>query len=160
MRCWERQIATELTFYLEGDMRRHGGHAINRKLDFIRTNVPTLDLESYLAMLCERQTLLREWLLFLEDYPLVLGPVSTEPQFPVDDDLVSAARLGEIFAANRLLTTVNFLGLPAAAVPVGLAGDLPLGVQIIGNRYREDMTLDAAEAIEDVTGVLTPIEPR
>ena len=160
MRCWERQIATEMTFYLERDMRRLGGHAINRKLDFIRTNVPTLDLESYLAVLCERQTLLREWLLFLEDYPLVLGPVSTEPQFPVDDDLVSAARLGEIFAANRLLTTVNFLGLPAAAVPVGLAGDLPLGVQIIGNRYREDMTLDAAEAIEDVTGVLTPIDPR
>lgn len=160
MRCWERQISTELTFFMEQDIRRHGGHAINRKLDFIRTNVPTLDLESYLAVLCERQTLLREWLLFLEDYHLVLGPVSTEPQFPVDEDLVSAARLDEIFVANRLLTTVNFLGLPAAGVPVGMADGLPLGVQIIGSRYREDMTLDAAEAIENATGILTPLDPR
>ena len=160
MRCWERQIATELTYFIERDIRRHGGHAINRKVDFIRTNVPTLDLESYLAMLCERQTLLREWLLFLEDYPLVLGPVSTEPQFPVDDDLVSAERLAEIFVANRLLTTVNFLGLPAAGVPVGLADGLPQGVQVIGNRYREDLTLDAAEAIESAKGIVTPIDPR
>ncbi len=160
MRCWERQIATEFSFFMERDIRRHGGHAINRKIDFMQANVPTLDLESYLALLCERQTLLREWLLFFEDCPLVLGPVCTEPQYPVDDDLVSAARLAEIFVANRLLTIVNFLGLPAAGVPVGLANDLPLGVQIIGTRYREDMTLDAAEAIENATGVLTPLDPR
>ena len=158
MRCWEQQIVTELKYFMEDDIRRHGGHAINRKLDLIYANVRPLDLAGYLQVLCDRQTLLREWLLFLEDYPLVLGPVSTEPQFPVDDDLTSADRLKEIFMANRLLTIVNFLGLPAAAVPAGVANGLPLGVQIIGGRYREDMTLDAAETIESTVGVLTPID--
>jgi hypothetical protein len=33
-------------------------------------------------------------------------------------------------------------------------------VQIIGARYREDLCLDAAQAVEDQLGVLTPIDPR
>ena len=40
------------------------------------------------------------------------------------------------------------LGLHAVAVRTGLANGVPLGVQVLGNRYREDLSLDAAEAIE------------
>ncbi|MEE8508718.1 MAG: amidase family protein, partial [Myxococcota bacterium] len=58
-----------------------------------------------------------------------------------------------------LVTTVNLLGLPAAAVPVGVVDGLPQGVQIIGDRYREDLCLDAAEAIETRLGAVTPIDP-
>ena len=57
-------------------------------------------------------------------------------------------------------TPVNLLGLPAAAVPTGLADGLPTGVQVIGNRFREDLCLAAAEAIEARLGVLTPVDPR
>jgi len=32
-------------------------------------------------------------------------------------------------------------------------------VQVCGNRFREDLCLTAAEAIEARLGVLTPIEP-
>jgi amidase len=60
----------------------------------------------------------------------------------------------------RLVVAVNLLGLPAAVVPVGAANGLPQGVQIIGALYREDLCLDAAEAIESALGVLTPIDPR
>ena len=37
---------------------------------------------------------------------------------------------------------------------------LPQAVQVIGPRYREDLCLDAAAAIEDRLGILTPIDPR
>ncbi len=50
---------------------------------------------------------------------------------------------------------MNVLGLPAAVVPVGLHEGLPVGVQIVGSRYREDMCLDAAGAIERKAGILT-----
>jgi amidase len=33
-------------------------------------------------------------------------------------------------------------------------------VQIYGARYREDLCLDAAEAIEQRLGVVTPIDPQ
>jgi amidase len=43
---------------------------------------------------------------------------------------------------------------------VGLDDGLPLGVQLIGPRYREDVCLDAAAAVEARLGILTPIHPR
>ena len=60
----------------------------------------------------------------------------------------------------RMATAVNALGLPAMAVPVGIGGGLPQVVQVIGPRYREDLCLDAAEALEDGAGIITPIDPR
>jgi amidase len=54
---------------------------------------------------------------------------------------------------------VNTLGLPAVAIPVGIGEGLPQVVQVIGPRYREDLCLDAAEAIEDRLGIITPIDP-
>jgi amidase len=60
-----------------------------------------------------------------------------------------------------MVVAVNLLGLPAAAVPAGLdEGGLPLGVQVIGPRLREDLCLDAAETIEAALGLATPIEVR
>ena len=63
-------------------------------------------------------------------------------------------------ATMRMAMAVNTLGLPAVALPVGIGGALPQAVQVIGPRYREDLCLDAAQAIEDRLGVLTPIDPR
>ena len=37
---------------------------------------------------------------------------------------------------------------------------LPQAVQVIGPQSREDLCLDAAAAIEDRLGILTPIDPR
>jgi amidase len=55
---------------------------------------------------------------------------------------------------------INALGLPAVALPVGIADGLPQAVQVIGPRYREDLCLDAATVLEDRLGIITPIDPR
>jgi amidase len=51
------------------------------------------------------------------------------------------------------------VGLPCVAVPTGVSDDGPLGVQLVASRFREDLCLDAAEAIEKRAGLLTPIDP-
>ena len=38
--------------------------------------------------------------------------------------------------------------------PIGFAGGRPAGVQIVGRRFREDLILDAMEAIESSVGIL------
>jgi amidase len=59
----------------------------------------------------------------------------------------------------RMAMAVNALGLPAVAVPVGVGDGLPQVVQLIAGRYREDLCLDAAQAVEDRLGIITPIDP-
>jgi len=122
--------------------------------------VPKGDLVSYMNGLAERNRIAREWAQFADQHPLILGPVSTMPPFEVGYDLAGVSEAGKLRRSMRLVTTVNLLGLPSVAVPVGVTDGLPQGVQIIGPRYREDLCLEAAEAIEKRVGVLTPIEPR
>ena len=52
------------------------------------------------------------------------------------------------------MSSINVLGLPAAVVPIGLAAGTPVGVQLIASRYREDVCLDAAAAIEAKAGIM------
>ncbi|MEP2427956.1 MAG: amidase, partial [Tateyamaria sp.] len=47
---------------------------------------------------------------------------------------------------------MNFTGLPAGNIPTHIArlasGPQPIGVQIAGRRWREDLIVDAMQAIE------------
>ena len=137
----------------------HGDADVIRCTEFMLESGLELGLDDYLKTLARRTTHLRDWMLFLERYPLVVGPVSTEPPFAVGFDVESLERTREVLRGQRLLVAVNLLGLPAVSVPTGLWGGLPLGVQVIGARYREDLCLDAAEVIEAQRGLATPIDP-
>src|SRR5262249_4008969 len=101
-----------------------------------------------------RARLLREWLAFLEAWPVVLAPVSVKPTPAFDADLQGDAAVRTLFHNDlRFNAAISVLGLPVATTPVGFAGGNPIGVQLIGSRYREDVVLDAAQAIEDRLGV-------
>jgi len=157
---WWRLVWTETHHLMAPTIRKLGGAAINRAFDIMMTGMPELDLPSYMRGLAQRLKHVRDWLGFLERYPLVVGPVSADPPFRVGFDTDETADVAHLRRAQRLLIAVNLLGLPAAAVPAGLTTDgVPLGVQVIGSRYREDLCLDAAEAIEAQCGLRTPIDP-
>lgn len=96
------------------------------------------------------------WSQFFRDYPIILAPVCCERPWMMDDDVIHIARIAK---AMRMVVPVNILGLPSCAVPVGADDGLPQGVQLIGDRFREDLLLDAAQAIEDRAPVLTPFDP-
>jgi amidase len=117
------------------------------------------DLAAYMAAIARRHSIARDWNLFMQGLPLVLGPISTVGPFQVGADLAidSAKR----FMRSIALTEVcNLLGLPSLAVPVQVADGLPQAVQLIGPRYHEDLCFDAGEIIEQEQGIFTPIEPR
>ncbi|KJC50363.1 amidase [Bradyrhizobium sp. LTSP885] len=115
-----------------------------------------LDQAGYMKAIAERSRHIRNWMMFLEQYPLVLMPTTVRRTPEVNADLGGDQRVKDLFWNDlRFISSINVLGLPAAVVPVGLHDGLPVGVQIVGSRYREDMCLDAAEAIEGKVGVLT-----
>jgi amidase len=73
---------------------------------------------------------------------------------------VADGAVAETIRGLRMAIAVNALGLPAVALPVGIADRPPQSVQVIGPRYREDLCLDAAAALEDSLGIITLIDPR
>jgi len=106
-----------------------------------------------------RQSLLRAWGEFQEKHPLIVAPIFTDIPFEVGKDLTTAG-VAEILRGMRMTVAVSALGLPAVALPVGIGDGLPQSVQVIGPRYREDLCLDAAAALEERVGIITPIDPR
>jgi len=113
------------------------------------------------AMQCfmTRQSLLRAWGEFQQTHPLIVAPIYTDVPFAAGTDL-DDGRVAETIRGMRMAIAINALGLPAVALPVGIGDGLPQSVQIIGPRYREDLCLDAAAALEDRLGIITPIDPR
>lgn len=106
-----------------------------------------------------RHALLRAWGEFQSTYPLIVAPIATDIPREAGSDLDDGQVAVDI-RSMRMAMAINALGLPAVAVPVGIGDGLPQAVQVIGPRYREDLCLDAAQAIEQRLGVLTPIDPR
>jgi len=106
-----------------------------------------------------RHSLLRAWGEFQETHPLILAPVGTDLPFKVGADRTPAG-VADNLRVMRMVMAVNALGLPAVAVPVGVEEGLPQVVQLISPRHRDDLCLDAAEALEEQHGVITPIDPR
>jgi amidase len=106
-----------------------------------------------------RHSLLRAWSEFQETYTLILAPIGTDIPFKLGADRTPEG-VAENLRVMRLVMAVNALGLPAVTVPVGIQDGLPQVVEVIGPRYREDLCLDAAAAVEERYGAVTPIDPR
>jgi amidase len=112
-----------------------------------------------------RVTLMRLWSEFFNGYPLLLLPVSTEVPFPVDLDMRDAAGYARVWRAQTPMVAPPLMGLPGLTVTTGTAvaaegsGATPIGVQLLADRYREDLLLDAGAAIEERGPALAPVDP-
>ena len=129
-------------------------------LDFVERMVPGLDANGLVFAHLERNGAEQEWHAFLTDWDVLLTPASPHPPAPHDADIasVSGAKGGVDVLAPLL--PANLFGLPAAVVPCGFAAEMPVGAQFTARRFGDLAALAAAQALEDICGVLTPIEPR
>jgi amidase len=117
---------------------------------------PPADLERYIAATALRHSASRDWRQFQQRYPLLVGPVNTQPAGPAEtSDPTGPARENPLL----LCSVTTFVGVPAVAVPTGTAHGMPTGIQVIGRHYREDLCLTAAQAIETRLGTLAPVQP-
>jgi amidase len=110
-----------------------------------RAKVHPFDLSKALT---RRATLTREWLALFENYAVLLMPVSGELPFPDQFDRKDEASFARVWHAQLPQIAIPFMGLPGLTVSTGLVGRVPVGVQLVSGRYREDLCLAAGEAIE------------
>ena len=151
---WRKILGSDNAEMMMASVREHGSDAVIKLAEiFSSFNAPS-DLNGYMRLIADRTRVWRDWAQFMETHPLVLAPVSQLPPFKQGADEESEEKSRQLMMDQGMLYLVNVLGLPAASVPTGVNDTVPMGVQIIGRRFREDQCLDAAQVIENHTGVV------
>jgi amidase len=91
-------------------------------------------------------------LAFMENYDVILCPVSSEPA-PPHGATFADERFPAYAPMFSYTMTYNMTGWPGAVVRAGTSPEgLPIGVQIVARPWREDVALAVAQSIETVFG--------
>ena len=69
------------------------------------------------------------------------------------------ASFKRVWQAQLTQIAIPLMGLPGLTVSTGLVGRVPVGVQVVSGRFREDLCLSAGEAIEAGGVPPSPIDP-
>jgi amidase len=159
--CWARLIMGDFGSVLGLLSPMMGAEAMAFVNNFNQTVPALADVAAWSHLMVERDGIARAWSLFMADRPLLLSPTWTQLPFEHGFDTATPAGTAATKELMRPVVPANLLGLPSACVPAGRDEEtgLPIGVQITGRRLREDLCLEAAEAIEARLGVATPIDP-
>ena len=81
-----------------------------------------------------------------KEYDLIIGPTATTKAYLLGKDLDDAVKS---FMDDILTIPVNMAGLPGMNLPIGFSKDhLPIGMQIIGNRFDEAKIYQLASFLE------------
>ncbi len=153
-----RALMTEVKHLMTPDIERLGSDTIKAIFARYFQHYPPYEPTEYLQVLARRTHYARAWSRLLDTHPLVLTPFLPMPYFAPDRDTEGDEGLRQSLGAGHWSFSMNYLGLPAGNVPARLAelpqGPVPIGVQIVGRRWREDLVVDAMVAIEDRLGRL------
>jgi Asp-tRNA(Asn)/Glu-tRNA(Gln) amidotransferase A subunit family amidase len=99
----------------------------------------------------DRRQLVAEVAAIFDDVDLIITPTSSMPPFDAHGPMPTEIEGTQGHAGMSVVLTMlaNLVNLPAVSVPAGLTADgLPVGLQIIGPRFREDLVLAAAARYE------------
>jgi amidase len=112
-------------------------------------------LDQFIAACAERDLLRAKILRQMQDTPVLLSPVSSAPAFRHGEgNYKPGTGYRDTMRHSQWL---NLAGFPGVSVPVAHSNEgLPIGVQIIGRPFEEDLILKVAEAIEDARGPWQP----
>ncbi|SQB37165.1 Asp-tRNA(Asn)/Glu-tRNA(Gln) amidotransferase subunit GatA [Clostridium cochlearium] len=102
----------------------------------------------YKKALKVRNVIKREYENVFKKYHAIISPTSPTPAFKIGEKIndIMAMYLIDIYTVP-----VSVAGLPAMSIPCGMVDGLPIGLQIIGNYYKEDDIFNIAYSYEQST---------
>ena len=81
-----------------------------------------------------------------EKYDVILTPTSPTVAFGIGEKSNNPL---EMYLADICTVSVNIAGLPGISIPCGVDSDgMPIGMQLIGNKFQEETILNAAYSFE------------
>lgn len=134
-------LVDELGDRVSPTLRRYWDHA---------TSLPQPDFSGLVLSWAARDQMRLDLLAQMRDTPILLTPVCSTPAFRHGEREwdIEGQRV-QYLKSFSYCELCNVLGLPAAVVPAGVSPEgLPIGVQIIGRPYEEELVLAVADLIE------------
>ncbi len=123
------------------------------------SRVPPTEFPGAMTLHADRYRIMRLWSAFFREYPILLSPTWAQPAFAHGADINQEVNGIDLVDTIRPVTHANVLGIPAVITPAGMSDGLPVGVQVMGDRFTDLRCLTIAAEIESLVGVLTPIDP-
>ncbi len=145
---WGNILFAETRVMAADSMQQMGSPAVNKVVEAYSAFYDELDMKGLMQAMQHRIEIQRLWSQMFDDIDVFLLPVSGQKPFLNDQDFKSPETIPDMMRAQRFLYLVNLLGLPAAAVPVGVYDGIPVGVQLIGAMHDDAVCLDVAEVLE------------
>jgi aspartyl-tRNA(Asn)/glutamyl-tRNA(Gln) amidotransferase subunit A len=101
----------------------------------------------YLKAQKVRQLISEDFKKVFQKVDVIMGPVSPTTAFEIGaiKDSVS------MYLADIYTLSVNLAGLPGISIPVGFSNNLPVGLQMIGNYWSEEILLNTAHLFQTQT---------
>jgi amidase len=159
-RLWELFFVRCGAMFEEPLVRGHEGKLSPVFRDFLaRAHAfPILTAEELLLAWAEADIIRHKLLEQMQEYPLLLCPASSVPAFRHDERswVIDGQRV-EYLDAMRYTQWWNLLAAPAAVVPVGRSPEgLPIGVQLVGRPFEDEIVLTVASVIDEAFGYQPP----
>jgi len=110
--------------------------------------------ESLLAAWLRRDAVREKILLQMRKYPLLLCPTAAIPAFRHGErEWQVEGKIVKYLDAWSYCEWFNLLGFPAVVVPMGCSDEgLPIGIQIVGRPWQEELVLAVAAKLEQERG--------
>ena len=152
-----------------GEFRRTGGEAITKENDpdsnFIYSQMsrrcPDTSLEKFMDSLQQRARISREWNKFFDQYPIILCPITGDIPFPDLKDLESEESFDLVFDSMLPQIAPPYMGLPGLSFATSQTKQkIPLGVQFISRKFREDLLLNVGYDLEKYYPKIEPVLPN
>lgn len=95
-----------------------------------------------------RTLICRDYENVFENHDLILGPTAPTPAYGIGEKIDDPVTM---YMNDILTIPVNLAGLPGMSLPAGFSDGLPIGMQLVAPRFREDTLYKAGFAFEQAT---------
>ena len=104
----------------------------------------------YLKAQQVRSLLKHEMKILFKNYDILIGPTMPILPFKIGEGINDPLKM---YLVDIDTVVANLTGMPAMSVPAGFADGLPVGLQIMADRFREQTMVDAAYLFEEAAKV-------